>query len=62
MKYLYEHKAIARKLEVKGSIPVVDVSKGAGLLNEVKPANKVMNLHIMRISTTLRGSITSRVI
>ncbi|KAK9122907.1 hypothetical protein Sjap_012509 [Stephania japonica] len=28
------------KLEVKGSLPVVDVSKGTGLLNEVKPVNK----------------------
>ncbi|KAK9155400.1 hypothetical protein Sjap_002880 [Stephania japonica] len=39
--YLHFPTAIARKLEVKGSLPVVDVSKGASLLNEVKPANKV---------------------
>ncbi|KAK9138965.1 hypothetical protein Sjap_009559 [Stephania japonica] len=41
--YLHFPTAIARKLEVKGSLPVVDVSKGVGLLNEVKPANKVRN-------------------
>ncbi|KAK9131602.1 hypothetical protein Scep_011130 [Stephania cephalantha] len=32
--------AKASKLELKGSLPVVDVSLGSGPLNEVKPANK----------------------
>ncbi|KAK9130376.1 hypothetical protein Sjap_010863 [Stephania japonica] len=49
------------KLEVKGSLLVVDVSKGAGLLNEVKPANKVqsqmvkfsMNLDVYAVSSLI---------
>ncbi|KAK9152566.1 hypothetical protein Sjap_000046 [Stephania japonica] len=36
--------AKASKLEVKGSLPAVDVSKSGGPLNEVKPANKAASV------------------